>query len=146
MYNNCMLYSIELSCKQGVEFGAYYEAVEKHPGEEHKWVFSIVRNFLKSQFCFVNFIPVVKVLIPQISYYSTPALLFIALVFHYSTVWLNFIRLLSWSWQDCFWKFLQDIKVVRNSHSSFHEYLQILWNLWELPTNKSMHMAPREQW
>ena len=60
-----------------------------------------------------------------------PTLLFTALIFHKSTVWWKFTILFSQSWQDCFWKFLQDIEVVGNSQF----YFQNLWNLVFWPEN-----------
>ena len=33
------IHSAALCCKMAAEYGAYYEAVERHPGEEDKWVF-----------------------------------------------------------------------------------------------------------
>ena len=46
----------------------------------------------------------------------------------YPTKWFrrwNFTILFSQSWQDCFWKFLQDIKVVGNLWLYFHKVSEI---------------------
>ena len=45
-------------------------------------------------------------------------------------IMVKFTILFSQSWQDCFWKFLQDIEVVGNSQFSFHKcHMKFMKNL-----------------
>ena len=66
------------------------------------------------------------------------ALLFTVLLFHKSAVWWKFTILFSQSWQDCYWKFLQDIEGVRISWFYFQ-------NLRFHPMNKRVDMVKHTQ-
>ena len=90
-----------------------------------RWIFyKVVSKKISNTFVFMK-LPGLSVETPTQyrrcahHHYTVPSLLFTSVIFHESAVCM--VILFSQSWQDCFWKFLQDIEVVGISQFYFHK-------------------------